>query len=166
MYLGDAIGPAALAAFTPTGAYASPGSNPVASAAGAYLQNGGSGSPGGIGGSSIYGVNGWGGIGIPGTGLSTPLGFNLGTANTALGGLQAVGNLWQAWEANKLAKQQFAYQKRITDANLANQISSYNTALEDRIRSRAAAETGQAGGLTADAAAAYIAGHSLKQPGG
>jgi hypothetical protein len=68
------------------------------------------------------------------------LGFNLDTANLALGGLQSLGNLWQAWEANKLAKEQFKFQKGFSQTNLANSIQSYNTTLEDRTRSRAFTE--------------------------
>ena len=68
--------------------------------------------------------------------LSTPLGMNLGTGQLVLGGIGTIGNLWSAWQTQKLAKEQFNYQKDITDTNLANQIQSYNTALSDRINSR------------------------------
>lgn len=73
-----------------------------------------------------------------------------------LGGLQTIGNLWQAWESNKLAKQQFGLQKNLAQTNLTNQISSYNTSLEDRINSRYVTE-----GKSGDQAAAYIASHKL-----
>ena len=68
--------------------------------------------------------------------LSTPLGMNLGTGQLVLGGIGTIGNLWSAWQAQNLAKEQFNYQKGITDTNLANQIQSYNTALSDRMNSR------------------------------
>ena len=68
--------------------------------------------------------------------LSTPLGMNIGTGQLLLGGIGTIGNLWASWQAQKLAKEQFNYQKGITDTNLANQIQSYNTGLSDRITSR------------------------------
>ena len=68
--------------------------------------------------------------------LSTPLGMNLGTGQLVLGAIGSIGNLWSSWQAQKLAKEQFNYQKGITDTNLANQIQSYNTALMDRINAR------------------------------
>ena len=68
------------------------------------------------------------------------IGFNLPTANLALGGIQTIGNLWNAWEQRKLAQEQFKFQKGVTETNLKNQIASYNTTLEDRSRSRAHTE--------------------------
>lgn len=101
-------------------------------------------------------------VGRPGSGPggfgSTGLGWNVGTAQLALGGLQTIGNLWQAWEANKLAKETFKFQKDFANTNLTNQIQSYNTALEDRSFARAHTE----GRSTADAQA-YIDQHSLRK---
>lgn len=85
-----------------------------------------------------------GGAGGGGTGLGTGLGMNLGTAQLALGGLGTIGNLWMAFNAQKLAKEQFSFQKGITNTNLANQIQSYNTSLADKINSRVAQEGGDA----------------------
>ena len=108
-------------------------SNPT----GAYLQNVASGQqvPQGITGPGVGqqvapqvgGIN---------NNLSTPLWMNLGTGQLVLGGIGTIGNLWSAWQAQKLAKEQFNYQKGITDTNLANQIQSYNTALSDRINAQ------------------------------
>jgi hypothetical protein len=92
-----------------------------------------------------------GGIGGSAAGSSSGFGANLDTARLAMTGLGTIGNLWAAFQAQKLAKKQFAFTKRITEANLANQVQSYNTTLEDRGRSRAFAE-----GQSASDAQAYI----------
>ena len=89
------------------------------------------------------------------------LGLNMNTANLALSGLQTIGNLFAAFQANKLAKQQFKYTKKVTDANLANQIQSYNTALADRINSRYVVE-----GKSPEQAQAYLDVNKLKSFGG
>ncbi len=99
---------------------------------------------------------------IPAAGASTGtrLGFNMPTANLALAGLSTIGNLWAAFKAQKLAKEQFRYTKEITDTNLANQIKSYNTTLADRSFSRAKVE-----GRDAASAQAYIDANSLRRYG-
>lgn len=97
-------------------------------------------------------------VNTPGTGAGTPLGFNLGTLNLALQGIGTIGSLWQAFEANKLAKEQFNTSKAFANANLANQIQSYNTALEDRSRSRAFVE-----GQSPEQAQAYIDKNRLQE---
>ena len=78
-------------------------------------------------------------------------GLNLDTGKFLLSGLGTLGNLWNSYNANRLAKDQFNYTKRITDQNMANQTQAYNTTLDDRIRSRAVAE-----GLSADAVKEYM----------
>lgn len=90
-----------------------------------------------------------------GAGLGS-LGLNVPTAQLALSGLGAIGNIMSAWNANKLAKKQFEYQKSISDTNLANSIQSYNTSIQDRARARGAAE-GQTDAQVQD----YIARNSL-----
>jgi len=87
------------------------------------------------------------GVAAPGSGF----GANLDTAKLALSGLGTIGNLWAAFQAQKLANKQFDFTKRITETNLANQVQSYNTTLEDRGRSRAFAE-----GQSAADAQSYI----------
>jgi hypothetical protein len=87
------------------------------------------------------------GVTSPGSGF----GVNMDTAKLALSGLGTIGNLWAAFQAQKLAKRQFDFTKRITETNLANQVKSYNTTLEDRGRSRAFTE-----GQDASTAQSYI----------
>lgn len=97
------------------------------------------------------------GIQAPGTSAATPLGMNLGTANLVLGGIGTIGNLWAAFQAQKLAKEQFNFQKGVTNTNLANQIQSYNTSLSDRIVAR-----GYMQGDSQETVDKYIADNSLR----
>jgi hypothetical protein len=59
----------------------------------------------------------------------------LGALTNTLGGL---GQLYLGIQANKTAKDSLNFQKQSYAENLANQIKSYNLALEDRVRARAA----------------------------
>ena len=108
------------------------------------------------------GMNPGAGMGMPGgmgggiMGGGSGFGFNVPTAQLALSGLGTIGNLWAAFQAQKLAKQQFEYTKKITDTNLGNQVQSYNTALDDRINSRAKVQ-----GLTPEQVAAYRSANAL-----
>lgn len=70
------------------------------------------------------------------SGLGTGLGFNVGTGQLALGGLQSLAGIYNSLQANKLANQQFKFTKDVTNTNLNNSIKSYNTALSDRANSR------------------------------
>lgn len=92
--------------------------------------------------------------------MSPKLGFNMDTANLALTGLSTIGNLWAAFQAQKLAKEQFKYTKGVTDTNLANQIQTYNTGLTDRANNRAIVE-----GRTPEQTKAYIDANSLRRYG-
>lgn len=78
-------------------------------------------------------------------------GWNANTLNFGMQGLQGLGNLWGAWQSNKLARDQLNFTKDFANRNLANQTQAYNTALEDRGRARAAVE-----GQTSAEAQAYI----------
>lgn len=89
---------------------------------------------------------------------ASPLGFNLDTLRLGLGGLQTIGNLWNAFQANQLAKEQFDFTKGITKTNLANSIQSYNTSLTDRINARAFTE-GRPEGYVED----YLAENKLQK---
>jgi len=79
------------------------------------------------------------------------LGWNVPTFQMGLQGLNSIGNLWGAWQAQKLAKDQLNFTKDFAKRNLANQTQAYNTALEDRARARAAVE-----GQTTAESQAYI----------
>ena len=68
---------------------------------------------------------------------SLELGKNLGTAQLAFSGLSSLGNMYAAFNTNKLANKQFEFQKGVTETNLANSIQSYNTKLTDRAAARA-----------------------------
>jgi hypothetical protein len=86
------------------------------------------------------------------------LGFNVGTGQLALGGLGALTSIWGGLQANSLAKKQFKFTKNVTNTNLANQIKSYNTALDDRITSRAKTQ-----GMSEGEVAAYRDRNSLSR---
>lgn len=64
------------------------------------------------------------------------LGWNMGTLNTGFKGLATLGNLWGAFQGNKLARKQFSAAQDAYNTNLTNSIKSYNTQLEARIRGR------------------------------
>ena len=101
-----------------------------------------------------------------GTGLTTPtpflsgsanqLGMNVPTFQLGLGALGSLAGIYSGFQANKLAKDQLNFTKSVTNTNLNNQIKSYNTALEDRARSRATAEN-----RDQSSADAYIAANKL-----
>ncbi len=70
-------------------------------------------------------------------GFGTDLGWNTETLGVGVRGLAAIGGLYNAFQSNKLAKEQFAFTKEVTNTNLNNQIKTFNTTLEDRARARA-----------------------------
>ena len=74
------------------------------------------------------------------TGLGAGLGMNVGTGQLALGGLGALNSIFGGLQSGRLAKDQFNFTKDITNTNLNNSVKSYNTALEDRVNSRAAVQ--------------------------
>ena len=74
------------------------------------------------------------------SGSANQLGMNVPTFQLGLGALGSLANIYSGFQANKLAKDQLNFAKSVTNTNLNNQIKSYNTALEDRARSRATAE--------------------------
>lgn len=84
--------------------------------------------------------------------------WNKDTFGLALGGLQTIGSLWGAWQANKLANEQFKFSKDFALKNLSNQTTAYNTELEGRTRARAFTE-----GLSDQDAKNYVEAHRLAQ---
>lgn len=79
-----------------------------------------------------------------GSNNNTALGFNIPTLQLGLGALNSLAGMYNSWNMNKLAQQQFNLQKDVLNTNLNNQIKSYNNSLVDQLRSRAAMETGDA----------------------
>jgi hypothetical protein len=63
-------------------------------------------------------------------------GFNVGDVGTIADVIGGFGSIWSGIQANKLAKEEMALQKQAYQTNLASSISSYNLALEDRMRAR------------------------------
>lgn len=116
----------------------------------------------GIGGggalSSLGGALGGGAAGGMGGGILGGLGMNIPTLQLGLGMLSSLGGLYGATQSNKLARDSFNFQKGVTNTNLNNQIKSYNTALEDRARSRAVTE-----GRDASTADDYISRNRLSR---
>lgn len=85
-------------------------------------------------------------------------GLNIPTLQLGLGALNSIGGLYAAFQSQALAKKQFQFTKDAYNQNLTNSIQSYNTALDDKARSRAVME-----GQTAAERDAYIAKNSLKK---
>ena len=86
--------------------------------------------------------------------------FNSQYGSTIMGGLQAASGLWGAYngmQQTKLAKQQMANSLNQWNKSYANQVSSYNTRLEDRQNARVAAQ-----GAHQQDTASYMAKNQLK----
>ena len=81
----------------------------------------------------------------------------MGDIGLAIDGLNTMGNLWGAFQAQKLAKRAFRFERDFANTNLANSIKSYNTSLSDRAQSRFAFE-----GRSPEEAQAYIDQNKLK----
>ena len=72
-------------------------------------------------------------------------GFNMPTMQLGLQGLASIGNLYLGSKALGMAKDQFDFSKQMAQTNLKNQVTSYNTGLEDRLRTREQFNTGASG---------------------
>ena len=71
-------------------------------------------------------------------------------------GIGAVAGIWNAFQQQKLAREQMKFQKGAFTKQLGDQRQSYNTALEDRVRARHAFEEKGSG-----ATDSYLSKHSL-----
>lgn len=95
------------------------------------------------------------------TAVDTSKGFmeNFGGAEgleTIFGGIEGLGNLYTAIQSLGMAQDTFDFNKKAWETNLANQTQTYNTSLEDTIRSRYVTE-----GKSDAEADNYISKHSL-----
>ena len=77
-------------------------------------------------------------------------GMNMPTLQLGLQGLNSLAGIWAANKGLKQAKEQFEFQKGVTNTNLNNSIKSYNTALDDRINARAAQQGNMSQAQVAD----------------
>ena len=86
--------------------------------------------------------------------------FNSQYGSTITGGLQAAAGLWGAYngmQQTKLTKQQMANSLNQWNKSYTNQVTSYNTRLEDRQNARVAAQ-----GANQQDTASYMAKNQLK----
>lgn len=81
---------------------------------------------------------------------------NWGNLSDVLGGIGQLGKVVAAFQTNDIARKSAAFQEKAFEENLANKISSFNMALEDRAHSRAAQN-----GTGATGAQEYINRHRL-----
>lgn len=77
-------------------------------------------------------------------------GMNIPSLELGLKGLGSIAGIWAANKGLKQAKEQFEFQKGVTNTNLNNSIKSYNTALDDRINARAAQQGNMSQAQVAD----------------
>lgn len=77
-------------------------------------------------------------------------GMNMPTLQLGLQGLSSLAGIWAANKGLKQAKEQFEFEKGVTNTNLNNSIKSYNTALDDRINARAAQQGNMSQAQVAD----------------
>ena len=73
-----------------------------------------------------------------------------GYGTTGLGLLSGAMNMWNSYQTNQLAKDQFAFQKAAFNKNLAASIKSYNNSLTNQANRMAARGDSAMHGMTAD----------------
>jgi len=81
-----------------------------------------------------------------------------GMAQLGLGAIGTIGGLVNSRNMLGLARDQFKQARDVTNTNLTNQIQSYNTALADRARTRAAME-----GRDMESANKYVEENKLRR---
>lgn len=81
----------------------------------------------------------------PNLNQSNGFGFNMPTLQLGLQGLNAISGLYFGSKAMGMAKDQFNFSKQMAQTNLKNQVTAYNTGLEDRLRTREQFNTGASG---------------------
>lgn len=96
------------------------------------------------------------GVTAPGSIATPQFGLNLDSLKTGMGVLQTGANIYSAFEQASIAKQQLAYAQTIGNANLANQMASYNTTLGSQ-----AAMDAKVGGWTPAQTTAYTTANQL-----
>lgn len=67
-----------------------------------------------------------------------------GYASAGLQGLNTLGSLWLGFKGLGQAQEAFDFEKEMTSKNYLNSVKSYNTALEDRYRTRYANDPAKA----------------------
>ena len=82
-------------------------------------------------------INGMGGLQGQQNAWSLPFGNNMGTWNLGLNAVMGLGQLWNGFQAQKLARDSFNFNKQLATTNLANQTNAYNTQLEAKARGAA-----------------------------
>jgi hypothetical protein len=107
------------------------GMNPYSTASGTSENSSGGGGLDIMG--ILQGLSGSGGAGNAG---GSGLGFNLPTINAGINGIAQLGGLYLGIKQLGLAKDSFKLQKEAYKTNLANQTSSYNTQMRDRVAGR------------------------------
>lgn len=78
--------------------------------------------------------------GAPAQGNPSMLGFNMPTLQMGISGLQTLGGLYNAFQGNRLARDQLNFTRDFANTNMNNSIKTYNTQLEGRARARAVME--------------------------
>lgn len=110
------------------------------------------GAPGIAQGASAVGGQGfWGGLGLWGDG-----GLNWNNMGSLAQGLGSLAGIWNAFQQNKIAREQLDFTKEAFNENLDNSIQTYNTNLEGLTHAEYAQE-----GRSRKLANRYISAHSL-----